>query len=458
MAKFSLPIPDKLQKSMFWIVIGVLSLVMMIVWWLATSSLAKQTTDNISAINVYIATGGGITPTANQESVDALKAEADRRRKNMFDAWVNAYKLRQEQLVWPQNVLDANGSVITPGLPKEFVDAAEKLPQAPEWLQASEEGLLRPEHKEMFRNTARRQIQTLCAIVGSANRVEGKAAAAPTTGAANQAEDVVAPGEICIWTTASQQNAAQLLQFADGTNPATQDIMYAQQSMWIYHTLFKIIKATNESLKESQPPKDLAHFNAPVKMIHEISIAEKFSAKEATAKPVSLEGDDAEAEPVKIPNELVRAGERYVNERGQRLKPEELLPFAKPKPDSELKPAQYRLMPVFMRLEVDQRYLGRLLAECANSPLTVEVKDVTFKVLGHADREAAKATPEGGVAQSGPKETKNFYDVTVEITGHIYLYFDPMASNKPAEAPAADEAPAPDDAAPADATTPATGG
>ncbi len=452
MAKLSLPLPDKLQKSMFWIVIGVLALVLLVVWILATGSVANQTSKQITEIEGYFTTATGINPTANQKTVDAIKAEVEKRKKNMMDAWKRVDDRQKQELVWPEQVLGPNPK---PGLPKEFVDATKKLPAAPEWLDPRVEPL-RLEHKEMFRNTAKGQIQTLCDIISSVNRIEGKTAAQPSaTAAANQTEDVPLPGDICLWTTASQQSAAQLLQFAEGSNPLTQDIMYAQESMWVYQSLFKIIKATNDSIKESKPPKDLAHYNAPVKMIHEISIGEKFDVKEEAAKPAALvEGGDAE--PVKIPDELLKAGERFVNERGQRLKPEQLFALGKPGkyPEQAPIPAQYKLMPVFMRLEVDQRFLGRLLVECANSPLTVEVKDISFKVLGHADREANKGSAEAAGANMGPKTTKNFYDITVEITGHIYLYFPTQKADVPAE-----EAPATPEGTPAtEEATAAAGG
>lgn len=455
-----LPIPEKLQKSMFWIVVGVLSLFSVIIWWLGTSAVAKMRDADIATINGYFATIGSAAPTANEESVAAIRQQADLRRKSMGDAWQRVYDNQRKEPFWPLQELDANGVLIKPGLPKEFVEAAQKLPP-PEWLPSRGDVISEPlaeSLKEIYRNYAKRQIADLCAIVGSEHRIaerRGPATSQPATRA--DASDTAEPGEVCVWVTASQQAAAEMLTFSESGNPSTQDIIYAQGNVWAYQALFNIIRATNESYKETNPKKEPAqHYNAPVKIIHEISIGEKFPVKEEESRPGGAANPD---EPeVAIPAVLRRAATRYVNERGKRLKGDELLALGDPKaPDADPSRsyAQYKLAPVFMRLEVDQRFLGRLLVECGNAPLTVEVKDVTFNVKGHADR-AAATTDDAAGPNEGPKETKNFYDVPVDITGYIYVYFPPPVA-APAEAAPAEEAPPAEENA-ADAATPAAAG
>lgn len=459
--KLSIPLPDKLKKSLFWIVIGVLALVSLIVWWLGASAVAESRSSNIGVIDGYFATISGANPTANEDTVGKMQQQLSTRQKLLNEAWQRVYERQQKEPFWPEVELDPNGTVLKPGLPKQFVEAATSLPP-PEWLYKPEPQLLREDLKEIYRNYARDQIQILCQIVNSQYRLGRRGSATPNTVAAERdAGDAAQPGEICVWPTASQQNAAELLTFGEGANPPTQDIIYAQESVWVYQSLFNIIKATNDSLKEATPPKDLAHYNAPVKFIHEISIGEKFVVKETNARTSSSSfggaGPGEEAE-IPIPRVLQTAARRYVNERGRRLKPEELLALENPNADHNpnvdpnIAHAQYKLMPVFMRLEVDQRYLGRLLVECANSPLTVEVKDVLFKVDGHADR--ASDSPQDAGPNSGSKETKNFYDVPVEITGHIYIYYPPQGAKS---GDAGDEAPPTDEGAPADATAQAGG-
>jgi hypothetical protein len=452
-----LPIPEKLQKSMFWITIGVLALFAVIIWWLGTSAVAQSRDENISKIDSWFVLVQGTNPIANTSTVEAKKKQAVTRTASMTDAWERVFANQMKEPFWPEVQLDGNGAVIKPGLPKEFVEAAKKADmKAAEWIKAIGSNALQEPlseaHKEIYRNYAKNQIAHLCAIVKSEPRIVERraAAAAPAANTRAEAVDAPQPGEICVWPTASQQVAAEMLTFPEG-NPPTQDIIYAQANVWVYQSLFNIIRLTNESIKESTPPKDLAHYNAPVKMIHEVLIGERFPVKEEEgARPGAVSNPDEEQ--TTIPPQLLVAAQRYVNEHGKRLKGEELLALADPTLNLSPTPAQYKLMPVYMRLEVDQRFLGRLLAECANSPLTVEVKDVTFKVDGHADR-AAATTPDAPAGQGGEqKQNKNFYDMTVEITGHIYIYFPPAAAT-PA---ATEEAPA-EEATPADATAQAGG-
>jgi hypothetical protein len=454
-----LPIPEKLQKSLFWIVIGVLSLFAVVIWWLGTSAVAKSRGENIGTIDNWFTTVASTNPIANPKTVEEIGKQSQARKTSMNDAWQRLYANQMKEPFWPEQQLDPNGAVIKPGLPKEFVDAAkEKNMRAAEWIKARgpnalDEPLSEP-LKEIYRNYAKRQIADLCQIVNSAHRIEERrgVAAPRTSNARAEANDAPQPGEICVWVTGSQQVAAEMLTFPEGTNPPTQDIIYAQANVWVYQALFNIIRLTNESIKESTPPKDLAHYNAPVKMIHEVMIGERFVVREEEGARPGASNLDEEQTPT--PPQLVRAAARYVNERGQRLKGEELLALADPAlPDADpaRNYAQYKLMPVSMRLEVDQRYLGRLLAECANSPLTVEVKDVTFNIQGHADR--AVPTMESAPAGANePKQNKNFYDMTVDITGHIYIYFPPQTA-----APAAGEEEPPAEETPADATAQAGG-
>ena len=455
-----LPIPAKLQKSLFWIVLGVLSLFAVVIWWLGTSAVATARNADIATINGYFTTIGAAAPTANQATVDAIQKQVASRQKSMMDAWKRVYDNQRKEPFWPLQELDPNGAVIKPGLPKEFVEAAQKLPP-PEWIpmvrgQMAEQ--LTEPLKEIYRNYAKRQIADLCAIVGSNHRIaerRGPATAQPATRA--DATDEAQPGEVCVWVTASQQAAAGMLTFPEGANPSTQEIIYAQGNVWAYQALFNIIRATNESFKETNPRKEPAqHYNAPVKIIHEISIGERFPFKEDEARPGAA-GNPEEPE-IPIPEVLKRAANRYINERGKRLKGEELLALGNPRaPDADPSRsyAQYKLAPVFMRLEVDQRFLGRLLVECANAPLTVEVKDVTFNILGHADRAAATANDAPG-PNEGPKETKNFYDMTVDITGSILVYFPPPEAAGTEGTPA-EETPPTEGAATEEATAAAGG-
>ena len=176
--------------------------------------------------------------------------------------------------------------------------------------------------------------------------------------------------------------------------------------------------------------------------------------------------------------------DRYVDDKGIPLDAEAKQPYA-----------EFKMMPISMKLHMDQRKISNLLVECVNRSMPIEVRRVRIRpgegeIL---DPTVASGTPAAAVkdsygrtAPSGRTSTRSTgigagadeaeagaYDIAVEIQGIIYIYNKPdhntlgtgTAAEKPAEsAPGA--APAATPAAGTDApaakpetapeTTPAT--
>ena len=130
-------------------------------------------------------------------------------------------------------------------------------------------------------------------------------------------------------------------------------------------------------------------------------------------------------------------------------------------------------MPVCMKLLMDQRKITKLLTECANSPLPVEVRQLRINPSGGggSGAPASSGSSYGGKDAAGAVGgERSTYDVPVEICGIIYMYNPPdsaklgieTAEGAPADGAAAApveaapaDAPAADDAAPADGAAPA---
>jgi hypothetical protein len=90
-------------------------------------------------------------------------------------------------------------------------------------------------------------------------------------------------------------------------------------------------------------------------------------------------------------------------------------------------------MPVFMELIVDEREIPKLLVECANSPLPVEVNQLRVNPTKGTETK----TPIPG--QDIGAGARSSYDVPVEICGIIYIYNPPdTAKLGTGAAPAAD--------------------
>jgi hypothetical protein len=119
-----------------------------------------------------------------------------------------------------------------------------------------------------------------------------------------------------------------------------------------------------------------------------------------------------------------------------------------PLPGGSAKEA-FKRMPVYMQLKMDQREIPKLLVECANSPLPVEVQQLRINASrgGAAANRGGQAASTAGTASKGPGSELESYDVPVVICGIIYIYNPPdtskLGGDPAAAGSAAPGAPAP---------------
>ncbi len=127
-------------------------------------------------------------------------------------------------------------------------------------------------------------------------------------------------------------------------------------------------------------------------------------------------------------------------------------------------------MPIFMQLLIDQREISRLLVECGNSPLPVEVKQLrinpaSLRRPGRSDVSSMFMSPKaggggrlGGAGSGMGSESSNAsdrelnpYDVPIELQGIIYIFNPPNRAKLAVAGQAAEIAPA-EEASPPDAS------
>ena len=112
---------------------------------------------------------------------------------------------------------------------------------------------------------------------------------------------------------------------------------------------------------------------------------------------------------------------RYVDETGKKLGP------------GMTENAEFKRMPIFLRLQIDQRQILRFLVECANSPLPVEVRQLRINpTKGTAN---TPSTPPGGSKTPGGEA--NSFDTPLELHGIIYIYNKPDLTKLGGPPPAA---------------------
>ncbi len=145
--------------------------------------------------------------------------------------------------------------------------------------------------------------------------------------------------------------------------------------------------------------------------------------------------------------------DRYVDDKGAPL-------------DADAKSlySEFKMMPISLKLHMDQRKISKLLAACVNSPMPIEVRRVRIRpgageILEPGGAAASAASPgmsafrrmeshgpsrTPGAAAGGEESETGSYDIPLEIQGIIYIYNPPdlntlgtgTAMEKPGEAAA----------------------
>jgi len=201
--------------------------------------------------------------------------------------------------------------------------------------------------------------------------------------------------------------------------PTTLQVLYAQEDLWVLDALMRIIKKTNAGAT--------GRHNAAARRIQFIRIGKNAERPHGMVRAAGTKGADEDAgggatgAPAKLHSgEGGQAGyrvgadpaeNRYVDMENQPLSAQQLRGTSGPGGAADAHLAVAKRMPVQMKLVIDQRKLNRLLIECGNSPLTVEVQQFRFHSLG-------ETRADGG----NPEDRDYPDDRTVEIYGIISIY------------------------------------
>ncbi|MEX0793513.1 MAG: hypothetical protein WD045_10280, partial [Pirellulaceae bacterium] len=257
----------------------------------------------------------------------------------------------------------------------------------------------------------------------------------------------------------------------DNNTPSTKEVLYAQENLWVLENLMDIIARTNGAITEPH--------QATIKRIESIEFGREvmpISSKVARVRKAAsatgmggmdemgmgsmeLEGSDPEMMGMEMgsemeggavdPSLLDPAHRRYVDKDYKKLTADELK-SAMASPSSE----QYYLavakrLPIRMKLQMDQRKLDKLLIECGNANLMVEVRQVrvngkdTGRGMGGGygggyggggdaytggggyedEMSGGGGMYSGGRGARGKTDAdEKIFEVPVEIYGIIYIY------------------------------------
>jgi len=317
----------------------------------------------------------------------------------------------------------------------------------------------------------------------------------------------VVPKSLVFWQPTSQKELMQsvLWWHSKQRAPSTLEILYTQEDLWIVEGLMNIIKATNGDAQEN--------FQAAIKEIEFLRIGKRAVGRAgvltslgssgnmgggamgsgSSGMPMPGGGDDADSQMdigssggnppapgaegmegildgaeggAAAPAAPDPASGRYVDIAFQPINGDTLRSVVSGSSfDATNAPlAVAKRVPVRMRFKMDQRKLNRLLTECGNADLLLEIRQVRINTDPHGNADMGGmmggfggtmgggrggpqmggmgglpglGSPEGGMEGSGSAGgagpsvvgTSKSYDLPVEIYGIVYL-FNPVDMNK----------------------------
>ncbi len=510
-----------IKKHHFWVLCGVIVVVVLAVWWSATSGLAGRIDERKKDLEGKMTNVRNIASQPlheNQEVLTGIQGSQKDTTAGVEKAWDFLYKRQTNVMKWPD-------------LGYGFRDYMELLPPDAE---------IPDRFRDLYMNFIQGHFPTLYEIVdirlpaqldeqakpildenGKVKKVDPFESALGGAGYSGPGEGMPMPSArypgagyegpgmrttgqgnlvgLVHWNLADLRRIRDRLYWTN--RPATIQVRLAQENLWVYEALLRVIAATNEGATN--------YYNAAVKQISALEIGQTAAAAFARASgqsfrtggPMAMGGDEYDYEGSGMSGEYMSGsymGSMEMDEEGGGVTPgypmgrtgmtgamtgasaEERLKASllayryvdqDHKPLREPTSGEFKRMPVRMLLLVDQRRITRLLAECANSGMPVEVTKVALNP-GMGSLDFARMTTAGrvgyeeegsgmmpypggmpmggmpmggtpmmpgseyeeegpaymGAGGTGPtqrREQQTSYDVPIEIQGIIYIFDRP---------------------------------
>jgi hypothetical protein len=381
-----------LKKHHFWLLAVICMICGMVGWMMASKSLSAayvQKKANILKAFDGLKSIQGTENFPNATWKDEVAKLTTEQQKKVRQAWELVYNEQKQILKWPKEVLG-----------DDFVDTVEKIP----WGEEIPPGL-----RQRYAQLIKEEVPNLLNIIHASD---------PKSDASKEA--ATGPPGVA-WAGASQLPNRLKWSVA----PTAIEIWLAQEDLWVYSALLTIISKVNGEEYVPKIPRinslligrdaadELERGMAPGHIDGPPQSGGAAGAGDA-AQPAAPGGEPVE----KAPDEG-----RYVDKDGKRVPP-----GTAPK-------AEFKRMPIFMKLTIDQRSINKLLVECANSALPVDVRYLRVN--------PSKASTSSGGGSSSDKAAKTgstntlgegeSFDVPIEVAGIIYIYNKPDTTKLGAE-------------------------
>ncbi|MGE0606320.1 MAG: hypothetical protein AB7O62_04270 [Pirellulales bacterium] len=481
----------QVKKHHFWIISAIVVVVVTVCWYLAVGTLMDGYKSGAAVIDGKYAQMTKVSGTPNhpnEKFAEGVKAEHAVLQKATLLAWEKLFAEQKEVLVWPE-IGNAEFIRVVPNLKPE-----EEIPAR-----------LREQYMNFIRDYIPKEM---FAIVDMRDLVEvkrrgadrggrrpggpmaGGAAGGALMGGSGQPEGMEYRGLVS-W---DKNHRSKLLDnYTWRSLPSTKQVRYAQEDLWIYEAMLRVIAKTNEGVTE--------HMFANVKRINALDLgAEASKAYNSSLKGASSSGMGAAlaAAPGAAPGTPGASAAGTAPTSADELLDDLRFVDDKyvPLPAGANPPyAEFKNIPVRFSLIINQNKITDLLAHCANSPLAIEIRRVRvnpgpggiFKAEGPSMGASSSPTAGGPRGASGPVgaaaklqasqggsgrdqarqargaggETEiSGNDVELEVFGLVYIFNQPDraklgAGSETPVVPPADPAAAPVDPAAAPGQDPA---
>jgi len=372
------------KKYHFWILCVAVVAAGVGVWWIATAGVKADIETKISAIESDFSSAQSVASKANHpnDKVNtAHEARLDVLKDDVLRAWTKLYNAQKTRNVLP-------GSL--------SADFHQRFARVFEARAKKEEAEFPSHHLQQYWTFIDKHLSTLFSRLGVVGFVPP--AADDGTPAPPHREIVVlseerreALREACRWDTL----------------PSTEEVLVAQEDLWVYEALLRIIENINTNAT--------SYHDALIKEIQELEIGH--SAYEKTLPEMH--------------EETITPGSRYLDDEGKMIAPDGEHPYA-----------EFKIMPIFMKLKINQLSIAELLVELANSSMPVEVTKVTInpgegetvEIAEYSGTAFSPSRDDGGgttslssmSGSSAPEDAvESELDVVVSIKGQIYIYNPP---------------------------------
>lgn len=529
----------EIAKYSFWIISGLVLLLSSVIFYLTSTSMYSEISQRISTINGVFSkineVGGKAATHPNELSHSQMEKRLEGLVSDVDQAWQFQYERQKEFLTWPQNAFQ---------FPKvhEIFDNLRPFEKKvafplPETIAAPLDQITVQDRK-VYKDYIEPEFPALAKRIGSTWKfvLDQKAMAPGMGGFEPPSGGSFAPGgfgaggaakaddtkDLVRWSETSQKEliSTAMPWYARSTPPTIHEIYYTQEDIWILRGLMDILANTNAEAKEN--------FQAVVREIEWIRWGSKASRDAGALSgsgagaaggmggmmggmmgggpPGDYAGGGAGGPPAgygtgggkggsMVPAGAVRAKDpaegRYVDTSFKPLTGTQLRGAMNLQNATDAVIAVAKRIPVRMRLKIDESQLGRLITECGNGKMMLEVLQVRYNTESASSGGAAGsggsaggfggggeegsmpglgaagaggsgaelrsdgdepesgeggAMPGMGSLGGGASNKSSNGEVPVEIFGLIYLFNPPanLSSTKTAEEPAAAAGPAVD--------------